>query len=188
MARKGRRIAIIGGGPSNQLAPYRDPSWTIWGIAWRIPPRCDALFDIHSPEFKPADHYNNQANQRYRDNVEASGCPVHVLPDNLGLFSRAKAYPLERALGLAGGYLECSIAYMLAAAILKAPEEIGLWGVDLHSTGSYELQRPNIEHLLGIAKGRGIRISVAPGGYLLTSMWEDGRYGVAYRPRPVFVR
>ena len=62
-------------------------------------------------------------------------------------------YPIEEVTKLVGKtnkgtpYLESSIAYMVAMAILelKPGDKIGIWGVDLHCESEYAFQRPNME-------------------------------------------
>ncbi len=85
-------------------------------------------------------------------------------------------YPIEEVTRLIGKtangtpYLESSIAYMMAMAILelKPGDKIGIWGVDLHCDSEYAYQRPNLEYLIGLARGRGIRVIVPPQSALLS--------------------
>jgi len=86
-------------------------------------------------------------------------------------------YPMEDVLALVGKatgkstpYLESSIAYMLAQAILelKPGDRVGIWGVDLHCDSEYGFQRPNLEYLMGLARGKGIKVYIPPQSALLT--------------------
>ncbi len=85
-------------------------------------------------------------------------------------------YPIEEVTKLIGKtangtpYLESSIAYMMAMAILelKSGDKIGIWGVDLHCDSEYAYQRPNLEYLIGLARGRGIKVIVPPQSALLS--------------------
>jgi hypothetical protein len=81
-------------------------------------------------------------------------------------------------------YLESSLAYMMAQAIweLKPGDRIGIWGVDLHCESEYAYQRPNLEYLIGLARGRGIKVYVPPQSALLShangvpyGYWEAGK-------------
>ena len=55
-------------------------------------------------------------------------------------------------------YLSSSIAYQIALAIHEKFEEIHLYGIDLNTDGEYAWQKAGVEHLLGIAAGRGMRV------------------------------
>ena len=65
-------------------------------------------------------------------------------------------------------YLESSIAYMMALAILEKVDRIGIWGVDLHCESEYVYQRPNLEYLIGLARGKGIKVFIPPQSALLS--------------------
>lgn len=55
-------------------------------------------------------------------------------------------------------YLASSIAQEIALAIYMGYEEIALFGIDLNTTSEYAWQKPGVEHLLGLAAGRGIKV------------------------------
>jgi hypothetical protein len=61
-------------------------------------------------------------------------------------------------------YLESSIAYMVAQALLelKPVDRIAIFGVDLHCESEYAYQRPNLEYLIGLARGKGIKVYIPP--------------------------
>jgi hypothetical protein len=67
-------------------------------------------------------------------------------------------------------YIESSIAWMMAQAMLESEpgDRIGIWGVDLHCDSEYAYQRPNLEYLIGLARGRGIKVFIPPQSALLT--------------------
>jgi hypothetical protein len=67
-------------------------------------------------------------------------------------------------------YLESSIAYMVAQALLelKPGDRVGIWGVDLHCESEYAYQRPNLEYLIGLARGMGIKVYIPPQSALLS--------------------
>ncbi len=83
-------------------------------------------------------------------------------------------YPIEDVTALIGKtalgtpYLESSIAYMLALAIHERVDRVGIWGVDLHCESEYAYQRPNLEYLIGLGRGLGMKIYVPPQSALLT--------------------
>ena len=66
--------------------------------------------------------------------------------------------------------------YVLAFALLQAPapRAIHLYGVDMTQDTEYELQRPSVEFLLGVAHGRGITVVVPSVSDLLKTAYLYG--------------
>lgn len=73
--------------------------------------------------------------------------------------------------------IESSIAYMLDVAISRKPEAIGLYGVSMAGDEEYAYQRPNVAYLVGLARGRGIKVTIHPDSKLFASQWPEGIYG-----------
>lgn len=188
-----KSVAIVGGAEATaQFAPFNDPEWEIWGLAWHTASleRIDLLFDIHDPGFKAEApyrlHYNSHKNQRYIDKVNASGIPVMCDPKALGPFKNGIAYPLDevRAALPQRDFLECTVSYMIALAILRGAKRIGLWGCHFTGKEEYQYQLPSATWLLGYAEAIGIEVVIGPGGPLLASGYNAGRYGVNHDMRP----
>jgi predicted RNA methylase len=186
-----KSVAIVGGAKATaQFAPFNDPEWSIWGMAWHSPEGrpVDLLFDIHDPEFKGESpynlHWNSHKNQRYIDAVDASGAQVICHPR--AVFKNGTPYPLNEVLAAipARDFLECTISYMIALAIYWGAKKIGLWGCHFTGRDEYQYQLPSVTWLLGYAEAKGIEIYVAPGGPLLASGYNAGRYGVNHDMRP----
>jgi len=107
--------------------------------------------------------------------------PIYMLEkhDDIPMSVR---YPIEEITELVGKatgretpYLESSIAYMLAQAVLEKVGRVGIWGVDLHCESEYAYQRPNLEYLIGLARGKGVKVYIPPQSALLTH-----QHGVPY--------
>jgi hypothetical protein len=186
-----KAVAIVAGGEATAaFAPFKDPEWEIWGLAWhtRGLEKVDLLFDIHHPNFKGEApyrlQYNSHTNQKYIDKVDASGVPVVCDPE--AKFKNAIPYPLAdvKALLPKRDFLECTISYMIAYAILLGVKKIGLWGCHFTGKDEYQYQLPSVTWLLGYAEAKGVEIYVCPGGPLLVSGCEKGRYGVDHNMRP----
>lgn len=168
-----RKVAIVGKAPTARLAPFSDLGWEIWGLAWVTYPRETMTFDPHTPGFG-----------YQRENLaRADAKHLPVIGHMSAPYALRQPFPFDEALALADGYLESSIAYMLAYAILLEVPVIGLWGVHMEALSEYAYQRPNLEYLIGLARGKGLTVSVCPGAPLLVSCWEAGRYGVSDRRR-----
>ena len=159
-----RRIALIGSAPSSvALAPYGDPSWTIWGCSPGAVPhvkRVDAWFEMHplpQPDIMP-DYIAWMANLDR---------PLYMCEAVTGL-PKSITYPREEMTAKYGPYFFTStLSWMLALALEQNPQEIGLWGVDMAATEEYGYQRPGCHYFVMIAKERGIKITVPPESDLL---------------------
>jgi hypothetical protein len=175
-----RKIAILGSAESTRdLAPFGDPTWEIWGLAWRFydHPRIDVCFDIHDQHqwsrYTKVELYSGWL----RDPQNGDGDPVKVylLPQVQPSFPKCEAYPVEQAEAMMGRrYFTSSFSYMLALALLEEVDEIAIYGVDLVVGEEYEYQRPAAEFLLGIAHARGIKITIPPSSSLLKSSFVYG--------------
>lgn len=76
-------------------------------------------------------------------------------------YPNAIAFPYDEVIAAIGAdYFNSSIAYMLGLAIADGAEEIGLYGVDMKASEEYGFQRANCEYLIGVARGRGIKVYV----------------------------
>jgi predicted RNA methylase len=186
-----KSVAIIGGAKSTaQFAPFNDPEWETWGMAWHAPEgrAFDLLFDIHDPKFK-ADppytlHWNSHKNLDYINYANGAGVPVICHPD--AQFKNGTPYPLEEVLAALPrrDFLECTISYMVALAIVQGRKRIGLWGCHFTGKDEYQYQLPSLTWLLGYAEAKGIEIVIGPGGPLLASGYNMGRYGITHDVRP----
>lgn len=189
-----RKIAIVGSADSWKLAPFDDPSWEIWSLAWRFfdVPRMDVCFEMHLPDqwasYTNPEMYLNWMKEPKR--IAADGeKPVRVVlqPEVARAFPACEAFPARAASELMGRtYFTSSFSYMLAQAILEGADEIGVYGVDLVVGSEYEVQRPAAEFLLGIATARGIKITVSEGSALLKSGFLYGVEDDA--PNPALAR
>lgn len=146
------KIAVIGCSESHDLAPFNDPSWVKWGLRQdpKYWPIFDLTFEIHLKKILEKDNI-------WDDVIAKSHDAELILREDYGL--NTKIYPLEEIYSIHGKYLTSSVAYMLALAIHKEPKEIGIWGVEMNED-KYHYQRPNLEYLIGYAKGKGIKITI----------------------------
>lgn len=177
-----RKIAIIGKAPSSvALAPYGDASWDVWilntlGHANEVP-RWDRQFELHDLEMTKHKDYGD-----YYPWLARQERPVFLRDEPPKEFKNGVRFPLGEILEhfkhLSGRtYLTNSVSLMVALAIYEheigePTAEIGLWGVDMaqHAlkgaghvgwfTSEYARQRPSVEYWLGIAEGKGIRVTI----------------------------
>ncbi len=175
-----RSVAIVGRCWSTRAdAPWNDASWELWGLAWDPLPKVDRIYETHQ-NFRL--YMGNEEDGAWHvGGLRMSKVPVYMLEKHDDI-PKSIRYPIEEITKLVGKatakqtpYLESSIAYMLAHSILEGVDRVGIWGVDLHCESEYAYQRPNLEYLIGLARGRGIKVFIPPQSQLLTHA-----FGVPY--------
>ncbi len=177
-----KQIAIIGRCDNTRAhAPFGDRSWEVWGLAWDTLLRVDRLFEIHD-HWETGNYFDGGVgNEAYLEWLQSLKCPIYM-PEKYDHIPGSVRYPYEQVKELIGGnpYLESSIGYMLALAILEGADRIGLWGVDLQADDEWAYQRPNAEYLIGFARGRGIRVYAPKEATILSSAFPSGIYGIGH--------
>ena len=151
------KVAIVGLSPStHDLAPWTDPAWEKWGLPWDgYWAMLDRTFEIHDESLFDTDYYA----KGYPASLE--NCPRLYIQKPLAWLPEATVYPLEQVIADIGiDYFQSSVAYMLALAIHEKASEIALWGVDMGDDTEYNHQRANAEYLIGLARGRGIKVHI----------------------------
>jgi hypothetical protein len=161
------KIGIIGSAPSSiNLAPFDDPSWTLWGCSEGAAQvvgnrKVAAWFEIHDWPWSrwPKDYQDFLLRQS-----------VVYTPKLMPELPNSVAYPFADMTAKYGAYFwTCSPAYMLAMAIDQKPEEIGIWGIDMAAADEWAYQRPACHFFIGIAQALGIKVTVPPQSDLLVA-------------------
>jgi hypothetical protein len=156
-----QKVALLGTAPSSRmLAPFQDPSWTIWGSspanAHGNLPRVDAWFELHKnflwPEYRSyGEPYLKWLNEQ----------TFPVVAQDEELIPRAQRYPIERMIEKFGPYFfTSSFAYMMAYAIDVGVKEMALFGVDMASKDEYIAQRSGGHYFISIAQQHGIKVLI----------------------------
>lgn len=159
-AKKPLKIALIGTAPSSRdLAPYKDPDWTIWACSpgnMNSLPRVDMWFEVHSNLLWPE---CISYGAPYVEWLKQQTFPIYM--QNQSLVPQAKSLPIEELVAEFGKYFfTSSFAYMLAMAIKAGAAEIALFGIDMASKDEYIQQRPGGHYFMQKAAERGIKVSV----------------------------
>lgn len=81
-------------------------------------------------------------------------------------------------------YFTNSFGYMVALAIFMGYKEIAIYGFEMSSDEEYANQKPNAEFWIGIAIGRGIKLTLTEGTHLLGG--REKLYG--YEKMPGFTK
>jgi hypothetical protein len=154
------KIAIVGNGIlTRNHAPFNDPEWQVWGLSGRIfeyqqkygfTQGFDVLWECHNRDWD-ADYFSFMENNCVK---LPRGCYKFIEP-NEGFKS--------------------SLAYMIVEAILLEPDEIALYGFDCNviEKEEYGDQIPNIKYFMGLAAGKGIKVSAPP----QCQLFETSMYG-----------
>lgn len=153
------KVAIIGTAPSSRmLAPFNDPSWTIWCCSpgnMNTMPRVDAWFEIHSNLTWPKHQSYGLPYIEWLKNV-----PFPVFMQDNSLVPKALTFPMfELVQEFGQDFFTSSFAWMMALAIKQGAAEIALYGVDMASRNEYILQRPGFYYFRYMAERRGIKVS-----------------------------
>lgn len=173
-----RKVMVCGKAPSGlAVAPFQDTSWEVWilntmGVA-NDTPRWDRLFDLH--DFNTY-HRKQPEHAALYAWLQQQTKPIYVRehwPEVPG----AVVYPREAVQKEFGGYFTNSVSWMIALALhegLGEGDDLGVYGVDMaqHAVGvksEYAHQRPSCEYFLGIAVGRGVKVTIPAESDLLKS-------------------
>jgi hypothetical protein len=175
------KVAVLGLAQSSRhLCPWNDPSWEVWGLAWDTERyRFHRAFEMHDMETmktSKASTYNNLP--AYFEKI--NHCQRLYMPEAYGEVPSAERYPYEWVGTVCGAYWESSIAYMVSLAIASGADEIGIYGVDMRASEEYAYQRANLEYLIGLARGKEIKVHVPDVSPLMKFSGFDryhGKYG-----------
>jgi hypothetical protein len=202
-----KKCAIVGTAPSWVKAPWEDPSVEIWclndGYMCRDAQgqgvrRASRWYDLHPIDkmwFRPtaqrtvrADeipkgHYIRPEGHLAWLKTQAMSIPVYLQDEPPADWpANARRFPVEAVIARFGEYWASGPSYMLAQALIEGFTEIQIFGIHLSTQTEYLEQRPNFEHLLGIAKGMGVTVTMAEESPLLKHGWK---YGYEPKPEPV---
>ena len=178
------KIALIGTAPSSRMmAPFNDPSWTIWACSpgnQGVLPRVDAWFEIHGtnllwPENK---HYG----EPYIAWLKQQTFPIYM--QDQVLVPNATVLPKDELVKEFGPYFfTSSFAWMMALAMKQGAKEIALYGIDMASKDEYLIQRPGAYYFFCEGARRGVKmwaphesdIMQPPGLYGYSDVGQLGR-------------
>ncbi len=173
------KVAIVGMSDSSRhRIPWNDPEWELWGLGVDSERyRFARVFEMHNWADLIAELGDDLAPY-----LEKLGCCSRVLMhDTLEAVPGSEVYPFERVAAVCGGWWESSIGYALALAITEGAKEIAVYGVDMKANEEYAYQYPNCAFLLGLARGKGIKVTIPEESPLLKFSGFNGykgRYGV----------
>lgn len=185
-----QKIAIIGGAPSYEGAPFDDPDWQIWAIAVgysRLPPeKVDRWFEIHSREV-----IENRDKTLYRGfdewlfNKDTKRAPVTIFPDSqMDDVPNSLMFPRQRIEERFGhDWWTSTVAWMFAQALANYDSDIALFGIEMNDDEEYGVQQAALRHFRDIALLSGRKIIVPKGWNLLhpVKMYPDCEQSRGYQ-------
>ena len=177
---KRKKVAIIGFASNTlHLVPWFDDSFELWGLNqghMNFPRRADRWFEMHQPEATA-----DIRDPNYLEFLAKVQIPVYMI-QQYDEYPTSIRYPIEDAINYVGqDYFTSSVAFMLVLAAMEGFEEIHIYGVNLAIGDEYFYEKPNAEYLIGLLRGRGIRVYV-PQASALLKQWR--RYGYHTDARP----
>jgi hypothetical protein len=90
-----------------------------------------------------------------------------VLQEKHSELKNSTRYPIEPITANFGRYFTSTAAYMIALAIDRGAEWIGLFGLNMAVDTEYVRQRPCVEYMVGVARGMGIEVHCTAASPLL---------------------
>ena len=171
-----QKVAILGTAPSVVAAPFADPTFEIWSCngAWGEE-RSDRHFQMHTPE---PEHIESLYGDPYMRWLSVFPGPVYMQRP-VPWVPKSVALPIEVLSKEFPEHWGCTPAYMIALAIHEGFREIAICGIELIHDSEYKSQREAVQFYLGLAIGRGIKVSF-PGGSALEK--HSTRYGYDHPP------
>lgn len=183
--KKDKALILGTASTSAGLAPQDDPSFFVCGLAWRKSGQNpDRVYEMHKKGTSSV-----QMNEKYITHLKKlvdNGAEVVSAEEIAGV--KSTIYPLQEVIDYLGGpddgynngdYFMSSIAFQLAHLMYEGWREVHIYGVDLSTDSEYHHQRPNLEYLIGMARGMGIKVYVPRQAALVKG---THRYG--YQPLP----
>lgn len=156
-----RKIGFLGSHEASlKFAPWRDPSWELWGHAssrgmyQRQPER---FFDLHRQECWSK---SNNKGQKYLRWLATNPTPIFMqerFPD----VPASIRYPFERVCyGVRRKYFTSHVAYMIALALTEGVTHLGFFGVNYSPDCEYGTQRGSTEYWMGRAEALGVQLEL----------------------------
>lgn len=175
-----KKVALVGFATNTlHLVPWADPAFEVWGMnqgAMHFARRAERWFEMHLPEYTP-----DIRDPGYLEFLKGCGIPLYMV-EAYSEYPTAIRYPIEDAIRYIGrDYFMSSVAFMMCLAAMEGFEEIHLYGINLAIGEEYFYEKPNVEWMIGLLQGRGIKVVVPIASSLLKQHY---RYGYNPEARP----
>ena len=172
------RVAIVGFcKPDRDWVPYGEPDLEVWGLnrgnIFMPAEQCHKWFEMHGKWIwdwelrRPGNHVRFLKSfhgpiimhERFPEIPNSVAYPFLAVAADVGAGATRFSETNPTVATLADApYLSSTVAQEIALAIHMGYSEISLFGIDLNTTSEYAWQKPAVEHYLGVAIGRGIKV------------------------------
>ena len=158
------RIGILGSGSGWNLFPFQSDHTVyclndyVYQERYQIKP--DVLFIMDILDEKPLVVAGLSNLGDIVQRINKMGIPL-VAPFKYAEIPLSEAFPLKECVKEFGlPYFNNTISYMIAYALLKGAKEIDIYGVNQASSSEYFYEKASVEYWIGIAVGRGVKITI----------------------------
>lgn len=165
-----KKIGIVGHNIDPEILVGFENDYQLWGVNNLFlifeGVKFGKWFDIHDIYVDRGDYVrrgyryypigSETSVNEYLCRLDNLSCPI-FLKKPLDIIKNYEIFPFENLIAEYGEYFGCSFAWMTAYAISIGAEEIGYFGTKLVGH-EYYYQKPSTEYLMGIAKGKKIKI------------------------------
>jgi len=173
------KVNILATGTGWELAP-RNSEAIVYALndyvnveKYRVKP--DVLFIMDVLDEKPGIVSGQNDLKEIIARINALKIPL-IAPFKYDEIPLSEAFPIDDCIKTFGmPYFSNTIAYMIAYALMCGAKEIELYGVNQAGSHEYTEERGCVEYWLGIANGRGVKITI--NGKDSQLMKYKGRYG-----------
>ena len=168
-----KSVYILGSGDSgwgfqNRAFPEGSEVWGVNNMPIKHPSvPWTRIFEVHKFSLK-GDTWLRKGQEMFRDlsvndyvdKLNASGIPIYVLPHEECPFENAVVIPLDTLTKTYRYFFSTTLSYELALALEEGFTHIDLLGVDMTLSSEYRDQRPSVTYFIGLAEGRGVKVSL----------------------------
>lgn len=180
------KVYILGKGAGWDDAPliHGESDRQVWGLNDHIMSRpFDIIFEPHDVEWwkehcDEATWYHKTAPRYLQHFKKVNEMEIPYLTlKHYDFIPTSKPYPVEEICESFGiDYFTGGVDYMMAYAIWTKVESIDLYGVHTVYDDEYQYQKPSLEFWIGVAIGRGIKVTVHGSHSLLKPMYQKKIY------------
>ena len=168
-----KNVYILGSGDSGWGFQNRAFEGEVWGVN-NMPIKHPSvpwtrIFEVHKFSLK-GETWLRKGQESFRDisvndyinKLNALGIPIYVLPHEECPFENNVVIDLPTLRSKYRDFFSTTLSYELALALEEGFTHIDLLGVDMTLSSEYRDQRPSVCYFIGLAEGRGVKVSLPP--------------------------
>lgn len=149
-------VCLVGLAPTNYIPRYK--IWTL-NEGLNLYPDAKMVFQIHNIEYLKS-YKNRFTNNNHYEELISYKIPIAMQDDYDGIEMSFKL-PIEEIIQeFKFKLFNSTLDYMIAYAIYKGYKNIDILGVDMSTISEYSKQKYSLLFWFGMAKSKGIKISI----------------------------